>query len=186
MKKAVILLLIMFSSVALAELRVRPTEWAQPLIGSSLDNIYQVDDGVFRSEQPDDSEFKEIFNLGVKEVLNLREYHSDDGEAEGLDLDLHRIRIATGSISEGDVIEALQIISNRSGPILVHCWHGSDRTGAIIASYRVVIEGWSKEKAIEELADGGYGYHSSVYPNIVELIKDLDVEKIRSTLASGT
>lgn len=185
MKKTAFIIFVMFSSLVFAEPRIRPSDWAQPVIGSSLSNLYKVDNGLYRSEQPDDEAFKDLSHLGIKEVLNLREYHSDDDEAKGLGLDLHHIKIAAGSISEAQVITALKIISKRKGPILVHCWHGSDRTGAIIASYRVVFEGWPKDKAIDELVDGGYGYHSNIYPNVVKLIRNLDVDKIRSSINSG-
>lgn len=57
------------------ELRPRPTEWAQPMIGSSLDNFYRVDDKLYRSAQPGDGEMEEIEEFGIEHVLSLREYH---------------------------------------------------------------------------------------------------------------
>jgi len=181
-QKLLFILLLVLSTVVSAELRVRHVDWAVPVIGSSLDNMYKVDDFLYRSEQPNKSEFRKISKLGIKEVLNLREYHSDKDETEDVDIRLHRIKIATGSITEKQVIKALNIILKSNGPILVHCWHGSDRTGAIIAAYRVVLQGWSKEKAIEELISGGYGHHSFIYSNIADLIEKLDVNKIKSQL----
>jgi protein tyrosine/serine phosphatase len=88
----------------------------------------------------------------------------------------------TGSITEQQIIDALKIIQNREKAIVVHCWHGSDRTGATIAAYRMVFNDWSKAQAIDELANGGYGYHVRIYPNIVKLIEDLDVEKVKRSL----
>lgn len=164
------------------EIRLRPTEWAQPIIGSSLDNFYKVSEGVYRSEQPDSEDFDDIVSVGIGEVLNLREYHSDNDEADTHKVTLHRIEVDTGEMSEAQLKEALKIIINRKSPILVHCWHGSDRTGAVIASYRVVVEGWSKEKAIDELQNGNFGYHAAIYPNIVQLIEGLDVKKMRESL----
>lgn len=43
--------------------------------------------------------------------------------------------------------------------MVVHCWHGSDRTGAVIAAYRIVQQGWSQHDAIDEMINGGYGFH---------------------------
>ncbi len=171
--------LLMFTCLVFGEPRVRPSEWADPIIGAQLHNIYKVSDKLYRSEQPDEEEFKELSELGIGEVLNLRQYHSDNEEAEGVNLRLHQIKISAGDISEEQVIAALRIIQNSESLILVHCWHGSDRTGAIVASYRVVVEGWSKEQAIDELINGGYGYHESIYPNVVDLIQSLNVEQIR-------
>ncbi|OZG75030.1 protein tyrosine phosphatase [Hahella sp. CCB-MM4] len=181
-RAGLLLIWLMICSGVSAEPRLRPSDWAAPIIGSQLQNLYKVSDKLYRSEQPDEDEFKDISTLGIGEVLNLREYHSDDDEAEGVDLKLHQIKINAGDISEDQVIASLQIIQNSQSPILVHCWHGSDRTGAIVASYRVVFEGWPKDKAIDELVNGGYGYHESIYPNVVDLIKQLNVEKIRKDL----
>lgn len=182
-KLIIVLLFLTITACAEAEPRLRPDDWAIPIIATSLENMYQVDTGVYRSEQPDDEEFMALSKFGIKEVLNLREYHSDDDEAEKTNLRLHRIKIDTGSASEQQMIQALTIIKNRKGPILVHCWHGSDRTGAVIASYRVIFNNWSKEKAIDEMRNGGFGYHAIIYPNIVNLIKNLNVKKIKAKLA---
>jgi len=182
MKKYLIIALLFCSFNVFSEARLRPSDWATPVIGTSLDNLHQVDNGVYRSEQPNMRGFIELSSFGLKEVLNLREYHSDDDAAEKIKLRLHRIKMDTGSASQEDMIQALKIIKNRKGPILVHCWHGSDRTGAVIASYRVIFNNWSKEKAIDELRNGDFGYHARVYPNIAKLIKNLDVKKIKLAL----
>ncbi len=183
MAKLLIVFFIVFASIANAEPRLRPADWATPVIGISLNNMYKVDDGLFRSEQPGENVFDELALMGISEVLNLREYHSDEDEAADRPMQLHRIKIDTGSINEEQLITALAFIQQRQGPLLVHCWHGSDRTGAVIAAYRVVINGWSKERAIDELVNGGYGYHASIYPNIVETIQRLDVERVKAALA---
>ncbi len=182
MKNYLLLILLLCSTFVSAEIRLRPSDWAIPVIGSSLENIYQVDSGVYRSEQPSSKEFAMLAEFGLKEVLNLREFHSDDDETEKLNLRLHRIKIDTGDISEQDILQALKIIKQRKGSILIHCWHGSDRTGAVIAAYRVIFNQWPKAKAIDELRAGGYGYHAVIYPNVVKLIKELDVKKIKLAL----
>ncbi len=175
MKAAIALILLLSCLNAAAEYRLRPAEWATPVIGSELENMYKVDEGLYRSEQPDDDDFEALERYGIREVLNLREYHSDEDDAGDTSLRLHRIRIETDEITERQLAQALAIIDASEGPILVHCWHGSDRTGAVIAAYRVARQGWSREKAIDELAHGGYGYHSSFYPNIVDLIRTMDL-----------
>jgi hypothetical protein len=55
-----------------------------------------------------------------------------------------------------DVRMFLTTIANSPKPILVHCQHGADRTGFMVAIYRIVIEDWSKEAAECELLNGGY------------------------------
>ena len=92
------------------------------------------------------------------------------------------IPLKTSELNEGDLIKALQAIQDAQKPVLVHCWHGSDRTGAIMAAYRVVFENWSKEDAIAELLRPELGYHKNWYPNVIDLISNLDTNKIKKVL----
>jgi protein tyrosine/serine phosphatase len=181
-----LLITLLLSLNAFAELRERPNQWAKPILGSSLENFYKVDEGVYRSEQPNKEEFADLSIFGLTDVLNLREFHTDIDEASVFQLNLHHVRVSTGSMSEQQLIQALKIIQNRQKAIVVHCWHGSDRTGATIAAYRVVFNNWTKKQAIDELKNGGYGYHSTIYPNIVKLIEDLDVDKVKTSLGIKT
>jgi tyrosine-protein phosphatase SIW14 len=180
-----IIFLILFGlchSDAFAELRVRPAHWAAPVIGTKLENVFKVDSDIFRSEQPDNKVFTELSKFGLREVLSLRKYNSDKRNARRTDLTLHRLKLSAGEVSEDDLIAALAIIQKRQGPLLIHCWHGADRTGAVVAAYRIVFNQWSKEEALDEMVNGGHGYHATFYPNLVQLIQDLDVEKIRKAL----
>lgn len=151
------------------------------LPGSSLGNMYRIDEGVYRSDQPSGDDFRMLEAFGIKEVLNLRNYNSDDDEAAGTSLKLHRLKTKAGSINTEDIIRALKIIKNRKGPIVIHCWHGSDRTGAVVAMYRIVFQGATKKEAIDELRDGGFGYHK-IYGNIIKLIENADIDYIKSKL----
>ena len=186
MIKYIYLILLIFSTNLSAEPRVRPDSWGQQIIGTKLDNLYQVDKGVYRSEQPEHENINNLKILGVKEVLNLREYHSDDDDLEDSDFLLNRIKINTGEMNEQQIISALRVIKNRKGPVLLHCWHGSDRTGTIVAAYRIVFNNWTKADAIDEMKNGGYGHHSIIFPNLVPLIDELNIAKIKKELNLDT
>lgn len=146
-----------------------------------LKNLYRLNKAIYRSDQPNKYAFKELKDLGVKSVLAFRSSHVDKKLAKGLDFDLHFMAMKADQITQKQVLKALKIIQESPKPILVHCYHGSDRTGAIIASYRVVVDGWTKEAAIDELMNGGFGYHEG-YTNIPVLIKELDVTMLREAL----
>ena len=132
---------------------------------SELANLYKIDSGVYRSEQPSSVDFKALEKYGIKESLNLRNRHSDDDEAAGTAVKLHRVKMKAHSVSEEQLIRALRIIKNRKAPIVIHCHHGSDRTGAVCALYRIVFQNVSKEDAISEMTEGGFGFHR-IYKNI--------------------
>lgn len=163
------------TSPALAQ---RKATWAQPVESKYIENFYKVDEGVYRSGQPSAEAFKEMEQMGIKEVLNLRNYHSNKDEAEGTSLKLNRVAMNAHSSEWDKLVEALRIIKNRKGPIVIHCWHGSDRTGLVVALYRLVFQSWTKEEALDELEHGGYGYHT-IYGNIKTFIRNVDVEEFR-------
>jgi len=182
MKKFILIFLLLIVTLSLAsEIRVRPDSWAKKVIGSPLKNFHKLDDKVYRSEQPDTSEMSMLYKFGIREILNLRSLHTDDDEASATKLKLHLIKMKAENITDKEIVVALKIIKNAKGPILVHCWHGSDRTGTVIAMYRIIFQNWSKKDALDELLNGGYGYHS-IYKNIPEYIKKADITKIKKAV----
>lgn len=143
-------------------------------------NCYKLSPELYRSGQPDDDGFKALEKLGIKSVLNLREYHSDKDEAEDTSLHLYRIRLAAGKVTAEELMQCLLVIDKAPKPILVHCWHGSDRTGIVCAAYRIAVQGWSPEKAGEELLDERFGHHKSYYSNLSELLKNTDWQAFKA------
>ena len=90
--------------------------------------------------------------------------------------------MSAGKINDENIIQALKIIKNAEKPILIHCWHGSDRTGVVVAMYRILFENYTKEEAISELREKKYGYHEAVYGNIIKYIENSDIEKMREKI----
>ncbi len=179
MKKTLLLLLCIVCSTTL--FAQRNSEWAAPISSSNVENLYKVDDGVYRCGQPNTSAFKELEGMGVKEVLNLRSFHDDKEEASATSLILYQVKMKASDSDWDEAVKALSIIKNRQGAIAIHCMHGSDRTGLIIALYRLVFQNWTKDEAIDELKNGGYGYHK-VYSNIISFIRNVDVEKLKESI----
>ena len=154
-------------------------KWAQPLELPGLPNAYKVSDDLYRGAQPTSEGMKQLEELGVKTVVNLRAFFSDRDELEDTGLAYEYIKTTSWNLENKDVVRFLQIFTNNdSTPIFVHCKHGSDRTGIMCAIYRIVIEGWSREDAIEEMTKGGFGYHS-IWSNLPRYIRKLDIEKIK-------
>jgi len=163
--------------------RIRPMEWGQSIINAHVCNFFKVDEKVYRSSDPDIKGLKVVESMGIKNVLSLSYFLGDEYEAQGTKLKLYRVRMTAYKIRDEEVIQALRIIRACDGPILVHCWRGADRSGCIIALYRILNQGWSKEQALDEMINGGYGFNS-MYENIIEYIKDADIEKIRNQVTT--
>lgn len=179
------LLLFLMPVILMADgVRVRPIDWAQPVIGIELDNFYQMTEQVYRSQQPDDEEMKQLESMGIRSILNLRKYHSDDDEAKGTSLNLIHLPVDAGDINDEFILGSLRAINVAEKPILIHCWHGSDRTGVVSAMYRMVFQGWPRERAIDEFINGGYGYHARFYPNIEHYLQTVDIVSMRQQVLS--
>ena len=145
------------------------------------ENFARVDDRVFRSGQPDRKQLEFLVNNhDIKSLLTLRQNHDDESEARGLPLRLYRIPMRAGNIRRSQMIEALAVLRDAPKPILIHCWHGSDRTGFIVALYRMVFQSWARERVIDEFKEVRFGHHEEVYPNLERALRTVDVEKLKA------
>ncbi len=157
----------------------RPAHWALPMQMEGLPNLHKVSDRLYRSAQPSAEGMKNLKAMGIETVVNLRSLHSDRDEIGEAGLTYERIYMKAWHAEEEDVVRFLRIITNsKRGPVLVHCQHGADRTGTMCAVYRVAVQGWTKEEAIKEMAQGGFGFHG-IWGNLVQWIDRLDIERIR-------
>jgi len=157
----------------------RPNNWALPMQLKGVPNFHKVTDGLYRSAQPSAEGMMHLKKMGIETIVNLRSFHSDRDEIGDINLAYEHIYMKAWHPEEKEVVRFLQIVTNpRRLPVLVHCQHGADRTGTMIALFRVAVQGWSKEQAIKEMTEGGYGFHG-IWKNLVNWINDLDVEKIK-------
>lgn len=165
----------------------RPLTWAQPLTESKIGNFYKVTDGIYRGDRPTAEDLKELQTRGIKTLLDLETFHTDRyviAESKTNFKFLH-VRMNPWDIDDEDIVTALDILTDKNNyPIYVHCKHGSDRTGVVIAMYRIVVQGWSKEDAIAEMKGGGYGFHL-IWENIPKYLQNVDVQKIKSSMLPG-
>ncbi len=155
---------------------------SQKIESQHFKRLYEVSDGIYRSEQPSRKGFFELDSIGIKSVLNLRRTKDNIKKARGLNLHLETLKLKAKELDTDDLTNALRIINNSEKPVLIHCWHGSDRTGAVVAAYRIVFEEWSKENAIAELRRPEFGYHEYRFGNIIELLDNLNVKEVRAEL----
>lgn len=144
-------------------------------------NLHRINDSLFRSEQPSKIGIKEIEKLGVKSVLSLRNIKSDRFIRKKSSLKFYKKTISAWTMTEDELIDALKLLVHSEKPVLIHCVHGSDRTGTVVAAYRIIFENWSKEKAIQEMLDTKYGFHP-VFENLIQLLQNLNIERVKKEL----
>ena len=126
-------------------------------------NFYRVDKLLFRSAQLDGGDAAKLHELGIKSIVNLRHFsRGGDRRAFGDQFWLANKPLQSWEIKPAQIVDVLRTIRERQkeGAVLVHCYHGADRTGLVVAMYRVIYQGWSLDAARSEMIDGGYGFHS--------------------------
>jgi protein tyrosine/serine phosphatase len=158
----------------------RNPRWAEPVAMRGVPNLHRVTDDLYRGAQPTREGFRNLEAMGIRTVINLRSFHGDD--TRGTSLKYFRVGMKAWEPEADELIRALRILSDPGGaPYFVHCQHGADRTGMVTAVYRMVFQSWSKDEAIEEMTEGGYGFHP-IWREIPEFLRGLDIEKIKRAL----
>ena len=147
-----------------------------------LPNFHQISETVYPGAQPRQQGLRELRELGIKTIVNLRDVQQDADAIESFGFAYHHFPTQPWEIDEDAIITFLKEVTDESAqPVFIHCHHGSDRTGVLCAAYRVVVQDWSKQDAIEEMTVGGFGYHP-IWFNLVFTIENLDVERVRSAI----
>jgi tyrosine-protein phosphatase SIW14 len=131
----------------------------------NLPNFQKVDDHVYRGAQPTDSGFKELAQLGIKTIVDLRDVgeHSQADEEKivtGLGMRYVSIPMHGLSTPKDDKVAAVQALFNdtTNGPVFVHCKRGADRTGMVVAVYRISHDQWDNKKALSEAKSYGMSF----------------------------
>lgn len=150
-------------------------------------NLFRVDDKLYRSEQLIAEDKQAILDANIKSMINLRFFkrHSDAKVfADNPSIQLINLPLLTWRIRATDLARALFLIeqNQKHGAVLVHCYHGADRTGIVIAMYRIIQQNWTIEQAKQEMQEGGFGYHS-IWKNLDKLLNQNTVQEVREHLS---
>jgi protein tyrosine phosphatase (PTP) superfamily phosphohydrolase (DUF442 family) len=158
----------------------RPESWAQPIEMEGVPSLYKVSDDLYRSGQPTAEGMANLEKMGIRTIVNLRLRNSDRDELEGTGLGYVHINMEAWDADTDEVVEFLRIVSDPGRvPVLVHCSYGADRTGAMCAVYRIVVQGWTKDEAIREMTQGGFGFHQ-IWNNLNIWIWMSDLDEMKA------
>jgi tyrosine-protein phosphatase SIW14 len=155
------------SSVPLAAL-------AQKISVAGLPNAGKISEALFRGAQPTAAGLTQLKQLGITTIVNLR---------GGLDVVLERKRAEALGFrfidipvsgwappSDEQVAQFLSLVRDTQGEkVFVHCRYGGDRTGVMIAAYRIAENHWSVKQAIEEMH--AFGFHNHWHPSMETYIR---------------
>jgi tyrosine-protein phosphatase SIW14 len=130
---------------------------AEKLSLPGVPNAGKVSDSLYRGAQPRETGYKELQNLGISIVVDLRtglsERRAERSAVESLGM--RHISIPTsGFFGPGDdqVAEFLKLLrDNPAKKIFVHCYFGDDRTGVMVAVYRIAEQHWTPGQAYSKM-----------------------------------
>jgi protein tyrosine/serine phosphatase len=126
----------------------------------NLPNFGEATTTLYHGGQPSKSGFRMLAKMGINIVVDLR--GSRDSERKIVThLGMQYVAIPWHCSFPKDKIFAQFLTLLRKNPgkkIFVHCRLGDDRTGMMIASYRMAQEGWSAEKAEKEMEKFGFSF----------------------------
>ena len=128
---------------------------------AELPRLQQVSEKLFRSGQPRDGSLSRLRELGINTIINLRgasaRTRAEEAEARALGFNYYNVALPNWARPQDErVARVLELIAApESGRVLVHCKQGVDRTGMIVAMYRITHEGWTSDKALAEAERNG-------------------------------
>jgi tyrosine-protein phosphatase SIW14 len=121
-----------------------------------IPNAGKVSDTLFRGAQPRQRGYEQLKNLGVTIVVDLRNTGPTSPEQRTVEaLGMRYVPIPTSAYlgpTNHQVAAFLQLVHDHSKEkIFVHCYFGDDRTGVMIASYRMADQHWTPDQAYNEM-----------------------------------
>lgn len=135
-----------------------------------LSNFGRVAPGVLRGAQPGREGYATLKAMGVKTVIDMRTSESEQKlvEAAGMRAIAVPIEMSRKGLRQ-KVDQVVALMSDPANqPVYVHCRHGQDRTGIVVAAYRMKQQGWSLADAESEMQAFGF---NDVWVNFKKFIR---------------
>lgn len=150
-------------------------------LGYILPNFHEVEgSSIIRGGQPSKRGMIRLMEKGVKVIINLRASDRDKKmivKLFGKKIKSVHVPIYPFQPNDFSVVKFLKIFAKHKGEqVYVHCFHGADRTGLMCAMYRIVFDGWEKDKAIAEMKRKGFHFW---HRSIITYIKNSDIDGIK-------
>ena len=120
-----------------------------------IKNFGQMDERFFRGGQPKEGDYKDLAQLGIRTVIDLREdpeeYERPLVESLGMQY-IHIPMIAKKYPTPEATAMFLKTVTDpATGKFFVHCAGGRHRTGAMGAVYRFQFYNWNFEQVYKEM-----------------------------------
>jgi tyrosine-protein phosphatase SIW14 len=143
-------------SFAFAPLSVRALD------AHGVPNFHLVNDNLYRGGQPTPEGIKNLARIGIRTVVNLRAGNELEEEKLVEAAGMRYVQVpmnAFAAPTDEQIAKLLSVLDDVSAaPVFVHCQRGSDRTGTVIACYRIRHDHWDNRKALREARTSGMSW----------------------------
>ena len=139
---------------------------AKKLALPGVKNFGEITPFLSRGAQPSHDGFKALAAMGVDIVVDGRLSGQDSERKVVTALGMQYVSIPWHCLFPKDKTFAKFLVLLRDNPkkkVFVHCRYGDDRTGMIIAAYRMAVQNWSAEEAWQEMQQFGFN-HTVCFP----------------------
>ena len=154
-----------------------PRAFGQKLQIAGVHNAGKITDFLYRGAQPKEAGLSELKLLGVTTIVDLRGEDQEKvtwerNRAESLGMRFVPIPVSGWSPpTDEQVVQFLSLFRGEPGQkIFVHCRFGDDRTGVLVATYRMAFEKWSAEQAMKEMYF--FGFNGFWHPAMKSFVRD--------------
>ncbi len=140
-----------------------------------VENFGRVTAQLYRGAQPTAEGFDQLQSLGVKIIVDFRD---EKGAIERERKAIEERRLQFVSIpwnarhdpTPEQVREFFEVLrAHPAEKIFAHCHYGADRTGTMVAAYRIAGQGWTADEAVREMK--AYHLHHFWLPNLGRYIR---------------
>jgi len=154
----------------------------------NLPNFGEASTILYHAGQPSKTGFHLLAKMGVNIVVDLRGNRDDESKIV-THLGMQYVAIPWQCSFPKDRIfaEFLTLLRRNPGKkIFVHCRLGDDRTAMMIASYRMAEEGWSAQRAENEMEKFGFSFAHRRFAPACLPMKRISPITLRPVPRSGT
>jgi tyrosine-protein phosphatase SIW14 len=154
--------------------------------GVNTENFSQVTPSLYRGGVPQDADMTALKNLGITTDINLlggggnpsdkAEVIHEAAVAKSLGINFINLPVPFNVPFPKALADTfLQTVLAEAGvpnhAVYVHCIHGRDRTGTMVAYYRIEHDKYTPQAAIAEMQT--FGFDPSKYPTFISFLKGL-------------
>jgi protein tyrosine phosphatase (PTP) superfamily phosphohydrolase (DUF442 family) len=140
-----------------------------------IDNFGQVDARLYRGAQPGPAAYAQLKNLGIDTVVRFnpegQNMAAEKAQVESLGMNFISFPwTGLGQPTHEQVVSFLALLrDNPDSKIFLHCRFGADRTGVMVALYRLTFDHWKTTQAVEEMY--AFHYHHLWLPHLQRYVE---------------